>query len=102
MYLRRMNRAPPKMLQGFTFTVVARGNVSDLTVNAYVISVVVTSFVAIADPFAQDASVFHSSAQHHLLRCHHQSHYHINSTFRLRRFFRQRSIHTVQHDEHDV
>lgn len=36
MYLRRVNGAPPKMLQGFTFTARIGGNVSSLEFNEYV------------------------------------------------------------------
>lgn len=71
MYLRRINGAPPKMLQGFTFTARFGGNFSELTMNEYVIDDVLTLFcsqLAIADLFAQDDSTCHPSAQHHLLR----------------------------------
>ncbi len=44
MYLRRTNGAPPKMLQGLTFTAAYGGNFSDLTMNRYVINSVVTLF----------------------------------------------------------
>lgn len=102
MYLRRINGTPPKMLQGFTFTAELGGNISALTMNEYVVNDVVTLSIAIADPFAQDNSVFHPSAQHHLLRRHHGWHCLVYSAFRLRCIFRQWPVYTIQHDEHDI